>query len=191
MMWTQKLAEFVIDTKISDVPQEALDGVRDALIDTLGCALAGTQEEVCRIVVHFLRGQGGHRQATVWGVGVTTTASDAAFANGVLTHALDYDDTQSNLRGHPSAVLCRRSWPWVNIPMHPAGMCSAPMRSVWRSPASLAVLSATAITCTAGMRPPPRACFRRRRRGSSARAFGRATASCAGHRRLGGVGLGA
>lgn len=104
-MLTQKLAEFIIKTTVSDIPQGALDGARDALIDTIGCALAGTPEEVCRIVVRFLRTQGGNAQATVWGVGLTTTASDAAFANGVFSHALDYDDTHSNLRGHPSAAL--------------------------------------------------------------------------------------
>jgi 2-methylcitrate dehydratase PrpD len=103
-MLTQKLAEFVIDKSL-DVPQEALDGARDALIDTIGCALAGTPEEACRIVVRHLRTQGGNAQATVWGIGLVTTASDAAFANGVFAHALDYDDTQSNLRGHPSAAL--------------------------------------------------------------------------------------
>ena len=104
-MLTQKLAEFIINTPLSDLPPEALDGARDALIDTIGCGLAGTPEEACRIVVRFLRAQGGNGQATVWGVGLATTASDAAFANGVFTHALDYDDTQSNLRGHPSAAL--------------------------------------------------------------------------------------
>lgn len=104
-MLTQKLAEFVINTTLSDMPQEALDGARDALIDTIGCALAGTPEEVCRIVVRYLRAQEGNAQATVWGIGLATTASDAAFANGVFSHALDYDDTQSNLRGHPSAAL--------------------------------------------------------------------------------------
>jgi 2-methylcitrate dehydratase PrpD len=104
-MLTQKLAEFVIDTTVSDMPLEALDGARDALIDTIGCALAGTPEEACRIVVRYLRAQGGNAQATVWGIGLATTASDAAFANGVFAHALDYDDTQSNLRGHPSAAL--------------------------------------------------------------------------------------
>ncbi|MEW6334205.1 MAG: MmgE/PrpD family protein [Thermodesulfobacteriota bacterium] len=104
-MQTLKLAEFVIGTSLSEMPQEALEGARDALIDTLGCALAGTPEEVCRIVVRHLRAQGGSAQATVWGEGLATTAGDAAFANGVLSHALDYDDTQSNLRGHPSATL--------------------------------------------------------------------------------------
>ena len=104
-MLTQKLAEFVINTPVSDLPREALDGARDALIDTIGCGLVGSQEEASRIVVRFLSAQGGNAQATVWGVGLATTASDAAFANGVFTHVLDYDDTHSNLRGHPSASL--------------------------------------------------------------------------------------
>jgi len=67
LMLTQKLAEFVINTSVSDMPPEALDGARDALIDTIGCALAGTPEEVCRIVVRFLRTQGG--QCTGDGLG--------------------------------------------------------------------------------------------------------------------------
>jgi len=104
-MLTQKIAEFVIDTKASDVPQEALNDARDTLIDTIGCGLSGTLEDVCRILVHFLRGQGGNAQATVWGVGFATTVSDAAFAKGVFSHALDYDDMHSHLRGHPSALI--------------------------------------------------------------------------------------
>ena len=58
-MLTQKLAEFVINTNSSDLPPEALDGARDALIDTIGCGLAGTPEEACRIVIGMLRAQGG------------------------------------------------------------------------------------------------------------------------------------
>jgi 2-methylcitrate dehydratase PrpD len=104
-MLTQKLAEFVIDTKTTDIPQEALDGARDAMIDTLGCGLAGTLEEGSRILTRFLRAQGGSAQATLWGIDLSTTAGDAAFANGVFSHALDYDDTHSHLRGHPSAAL--------------------------------------------------------------------------------------
>jgi 2-methylcitrate dehydratase PrpD len=104
-MLTQKLAEFVINTKASDVPQEVLDGARDAFIDTIGCGLAGTLEEPGEIMVRFLREQGGNAQATVWGAGLATTATDAAFANGLFSHALDFDDTHANLRGHPSTTL--------------------------------------------------------------------------------------
>lgn len=104
-MLTQKLAEFVINTKASEVPQEVLNGARDAFIDTIGCGMAGTADETGGIIVRFLRAQGGNAQATVWGDGLKTTATDAAFANGVFSHALDFDDTHSNVHGHPSATL--------------------------------------------------------------------------------------
>ena len=104
-MLTQRLADFIINTNTAEIPPEALDGARDAFIDTIGCGLVGTLEETSGIVVRFLREQGGNAQATVWGSGLTTTATDAAFANGVSVHALDYDDTHSDLRGHPSATL--------------------------------------------------------------------------------------
>ena len=104
-MLTERLAEFVIDTKAANVPQQVLDAARDAFTDTIGCALAGAMEAPSKIIVKFLRTQGGNAQATVWGIGLATTATDAAFANGVFSHALDFDDVHSNLRGHPSTTL--------------------------------------------------------------------------------------
>jgi 2-methylcitrate dehydratase PrpD len=40
-MITQRIAEFVINTRTSDIPAEVLDAARDALIDTVGVALVG------------------------------------------------------------------------------------------------------------------------------------------------------
>mgnify|MGYP001428746657 CR=1 FL=1 len=104
-MLTERLAGFIVGTKTAEVPQQVLDAARDAFIDTIGCGLVGSGEEISGIVIRFLKEQGGNPQATVWGSGLVTTATDAAFANGVFSHALDYDDTHSNLRGHPSASL--------------------------------------------------------------------------------------
>ncbi|MFH0882816.1 MAG: MmgE/PrpD family protein, partial [bacterium] len=69
-MLTQKLSEFVINTKTDAVPWEVLDGARDAFIDAIGCALAGSLEEPGEVVVRFLRSQGGNAEATVWGAGL-------------------------------------------------------------------------------------------------------------------------
>ena len=38
-MLTQRLAQFVVDTRTQDIPAAVLAGSRHALIDTLGCAL--------------------------------------------------------------------------------------------------------------------------------------------------------
>ena len=43
-MLTKRLAEFVVNTRTTDIPAPVLAGSRYALIDTLGCALAGALE---------------------------------------------------------------------------------------------------------------------------------------------------
>src|SRR5258705_1114856 len=103
MNHTARLAEFVIDTR--EVPVPVMHGARDALIDTLGCGLAGTLEETSEIVTRYLRECGGAPQATVWGHGFAATRPDAAIANCFSSHALDFDDVHRNVHGHPSTTL--------------------------------------------------------------------------------------
>ena len=104
-MITQELARFVIDTKVSDIPQSVLEGARDALIDTVGVALAGTLEQAGDIAARWVHELGARPQATFWGLNLATSPAEAAFANGICAHALDFDDSLPSLRGHPSATM--------------------------------------------------------------------------------------
>lgn len=104
-MITQRIAEFAIETSTSDVPADVMDAVRDALIDTVGVALVGSLDEVGEITLRYVADLGARREATVWGTGVSTTVAEAAFANGVFGHALDFDDVHASVHGHPSTTL--------------------------------------------------------------------------------------
>ena len=104
-MLTQRLAEFVINTPTAAVPANVLDASRDALIDTVGCALAGSIDDVSKIALKYVSDLGSRKEATIWGTPVATTMAEAAFVNGVFGHALDFDDVQANVHGHPSTVL--------------------------------------------------------------------------------------
>ena len=104
-MLTQQLAAFVINTRESDVPAAVLDGARDALLDTLGCALAGSLDEGSEIAQRWVMETGARAQATVLGTHLSTSPAEAAFANGLASHALDYDDSLVTLRGHPTAPM--------------------------------------------------------------------------------------
>ena len=104
-MITQRIAEFAIETSTSDVPADVMDAVRDALIDTVGVALVGSLDEVAEITLRYVADLGARREATVWGTGVSTTVAEAAFANGVFGHALDFDDVHASVHGHPSTTL--------------------------------------------------------------------------------------
>ena len=104
-MLTQKLAEFVINTSEATVPAAVIDGARDALVDTLGCALAGSLDEGSEIAQRWVRETGARAQSTVLGTPLMTSPAEAAFANGLASHALDFDDSLVTLRGHPTAPM--------------------------------------------------------------------------------------
>lgn len=103
-MLTRRLAEFVIDTATADIPAAVLESVRHALLDTVGCALAGTLEPVAQIARCWVEETGARPQAGVWGTPLRTSPAEAAFANSVASHVLDFDDSMPSLRGHPSAT---------------------------------------------------------------------------------------
>ncbi len=104
-MLTQRLAEFIIDTRAADVPREVMDASRDALIDTLGVALVGGLDEVGEIALKYVRDLGARREATIWGTHVATSMAEAAFVNGIFGHALDFDDVHASVHGHPSTTI--------------------------------------------------------------------------------------
>ena len=102
---TETLACFVTESRASEIPDAVLVAAQNAVIDTVGVALAGTLEPVGGIALRWVRDLGARAQATVWGHDVASSAADAAFANGVFSHALDFDDTHPGTRGHSSATL--------------------------------------------------------------------------------------
>ena len=104
-MITEKLARFVVETPLDKIPADVLDGARDALIDTIGVAIAGTLEPIADIAVQWVTDVGAKPQSTFWGQPLATSPAEAAFVNGMCAHALDFDDSLPSLRGHPSPTM--------------------------------------------------------------------------------------
>lgn len=104
-MLTRTIAEFVIDTRTEDLPIDVLVRARAALIDTVGVGLAGSIEPAGEIALKWAKEIDARPQATLWGTALATSPAEAAFVNGIAAHALDFDDSLPNLRGHPSAPM--------------------------------------------------------------------------------------
>src|SRR5215831_17049705 len=105
MRATSHLAEFVTKSRWEDCPAEAVEAARRAILDCLGVMLAGSVEPAARLVTDVARAEGGSPLATVVGTPLRTGAVWAALANGTAAHALDFDDTNFTLMGHPSAPV--------------------------------------------------------------------------------------
>lgn len=118
---TGRLARFVCETDA--LPQDAEDAAKVALMDTLGCALAGFPEAAPTLAREHVADIGGRPVGTVWGSALRASPADAAFANGVATHVLDFDDTLATLRGHASA-------PTLAVALAVAEQCGASGKAV-------------------------------------------------------------
>jgi 2-methylcitrate dehydratase PrpD len=102
---TRRIVDFIVSTRMADVPQKALKVAREATLDCIGVAVAGSLEPAGQIAANYARDAAGAPQAAVWGHGFRTSARDAALVNGTAAHALDYDDVTWGLIGHPSVSL--------------------------------------------------------------------------------------
>src|SRR5260370_7605992 len=105
MNTTSMLAEFITKSRLEACPEAALHGARRAILDCLGVMLAGSIEPAARILQQVAQAEGGLPLATVVGTGRRTGAVWAALCNGTAAHALDFDDTNFALMGHPSAPV--------------------------------------------------------------------------------------
>lgn len=86
-------AKFVADTRYEDLPEEAVEGAKKTILDTLGVTLAASgMEPAVRALVELLQQGGGSAESTVLGFGGKLPAISAAFANGSMAHCLDFDD---------------------------------------------------------------------------------------------------
>lgn len=102
---TAALAAFATETQASALPNDVEDVARRAILDTIGVALAGSLEPASRIATEQARSQGRASECAIWGAGSWVSAQNAALANGTAAHALDFDDTNDSMRGHPSASI--------------------------------------------------------------------------------------
>ncbi|MBI2908271.1 MAG: MmgE/PrpD family protein [Chloroflexi bacterium] len=82
---TEQLATFLVQIRFEDIPQQAVDATKKFFLDCLGTALAGSWEEVGKIVTEYTRAAGGKPESRLVGSGVFTSAANAAFANGTMT----------------------------------------------------------------------------------------------------------
>lgn len=89
----------------TSVPEEVAHSVRLRLLDVLGLCVAAQDLDTSAAILRFVDAQGGVSQASAIGCVSALPASQAALANGVLAHSLDYDDTHLPSVLHPSACV--------------------------------------------------------------------------------------
>jgi 2-methylcitrate dehydratase PrpD len=96
------LADQIASVRFDALPAEAVHWSRVAIMDTVGCTLAGAIEPCARITARVSASSG---PCLVFGTHQRVAPLDAALINGTAAHALDFDDCSNTLGGHPSAPI--------------------------------------------------------------------------------------
>ncbi len=105
MSATGKLASFISNADYNQLPREAIQRAKSCVLDGLGVILAGTRHPTSKLILDYAKSVGGKAEATAIGSGYKTSLPLAALINGTMGHVLDFDDTNSEARGHLTTVL--------------------------------------------------------------------------------------
>ena len=102
---TGTLVERALSLDRGDLPEGVTTLARQCLLDLLGVTLAGHTDPLPRMMLADLEAEGARGTATVIGSGEQLASRQAALVNGCAAHALDFDDVNLFISGHPSAVI--------------------------------------------------------------------------------------
>ncbi|MBN9425461.1 MAG: MmgE/PrpD family protein [Burkholderiales bacterium] len=86
------LASFAANLRFEDIPAEVSDLLKQRVLDTLACAMAGSAEAPIPALLDYARASGGTTESRVWVFGDRVPAAMAAFVNGPMARALDLGD---------------------------------------------------------------------------------------------------
>jgi 2-methylcitrate dehydratase PrpD len=102
---TRALAGNIAAFADTNLPQPALERAKLAILDTFGVLLAGGVHEGSVKLRRVILPTAAAGPASVYGSDARLNALDAALLNGTASHMLDYDDSSSQFRGHPSIAI--------------------------------------------------------------------------------------
>ncbi len=103
---TRELANFITNTKYSDLSVEIVAKGKILILDQLGCELAFAVMPWSKAVYEYVRDRKGVRsESTVTHYGLKTVPEDAAFANAVFGHGFEMDDTELRTTSHPGVAV--------------------------------------------------------------------------------------
>ena len=88
-----------------DLPDDLVERTKQCLLDWFAVTLAGAQDELTDILIQEALEDGGQGPASLVGRREKVTPSAATLINGSASHALDYDDVNFAMGGHPTVTV--------------------------------------------------------------------------------------
>jgi len=102
---TRSLAQQASAVTYDTLPEPVRELARQCVLNYYGVALAGVDDPLVAILLDELAEAAGAAQASVIGHKARLPTLAAALVNGAIGHALDYDDVNLAMPGHPSVAI--------------------------------------------------------------------------------------
>lgn len=100
---TKEISLYIAETEFSDIPQDVLRMGKLCFLDWLGVTIAGAKSEVSSVVQKYLSLFSSTGPATMIGFNKKYDLPSATLVNGMLSHALDFDDYHMSTILHTTA----------------------------------------------------------------------------------------
>jgi 2-methylcitrate dehydratase PrpD len=114
MTLAAQLAQRINRISWEKLPPQVVANAKSAILDTVGVMLAGSHDEPTTRLLR-VPGMRDAGPCLVLGHAIRTSALNAALVNGTSAHAMDFDDVNIALGGHPSAPLVPALFALVEI----------------------------------------------------------------------------
>jgi 2-methylcitrate dehydratase PrpD len=102
---TAEIAKHAAHLSWRDLPDDLIERTKQCLLDWFAVTVPGAQDELTNILVAEAIEDGISGNASLVGRREKTSPSSAALINGAASHALDYDDVNFSMGGHPTVTV--------------------------------------------------------------------------------------
>jgi 2-methylcitrate dehydratase PrpD len=89
----------------AELPGDVVEKMKHHILDTFGAIISGSTLKPGQLALKHVQSQGGNAEAQVVTAKLVTSAINAAFANGMMAHADETDDTHRRTLMHPGASI--------------------------------------------------------------------------------------
>src|ERR1700730_1806754 len=101
----QQLSAYMASAGTRALPDDVTEKAKEHILDTFAAMISGSGLPPGRAAIEFARGYGGKEIATVVASNIVCGPIEAAFANGVLAHSDETDDSHGPSRSHPGVSV--------------------------------------------------------------------------------------
>jgi 2-methylcitrate dehydratase PrpD len=101
----QQLSTYMAAASTRVLPGDVIEKAKQHILDTFAAMISGSTLPPGRRALEFARAYGGREIATVVASDIVCGPIEAAFANGVLAHSDETDDSHGPSRSHPGVSV--------------------------------------------------------------------------------------